>query len=452
MKNCRAKEGTEKRKGSESENFAVNHRYYDALKTIAILRAIDSKTLNLLFVSIRVRSAFLKKALQQNHLKETQIREWSASESYRKRTTTYYIITRTGLNYLAGKQGDIFSRFIDIDGSVPVFDSNEYGQDKRKRLLSFRTAAVLAKAAGANINLSAFSYLSGTGRKPEDDSGHEPAGNPSLPMYYERYLTPEFIDQCGLLKNLYSEEDDQFMTFHSGQEVKRIVTTASVQGTSRDFSSGKYAGVIDSHFKSMMIFVAPSFTMSWSDWNMRDELTAYGLWARRNRIPDQYQRDRNGTTAALIVDNAREFAYHFLGCQKKGAGESFGGKFSHMYIVPNDVVGAAFLRWIMLMDEKSMAEQLNNDAVSFLGYEQNRDQFSREVFPLRSEAGAWSAAGFILDGKKIQVWYNAATRNPTEKLEIICWEWQKDFYKRVLPENVSYSVVEGTGEYPLIAG
>ena len=97
MKNCRAKEGTEKRKGSESENFAVNHRYYDALKTIAILRAIDSKTLNLLFVSIRVRSAFLKKALQQNHLKETQIREWSASESYRKRTTTYYIITRTGL-------------------------------------------------------------------------------------------------------------------------------------------------------------------------------------------------------------------------------------------------------------------------------------------------------------------------------------------------------------------
>ena len=91
MKNCRAKEGTEKRKGSESENFAVNHRYYDALKTIAILRAIDSKTLNLLFVSIRVRSAFLKKALQKNHLKETQIREWSASESYRKRTTTYYI-------------------------------------------------------------------------------------------------------------------------------------------------------------------------------------------------------------------------------------------------------------------------------------------------------------------------------------------------------------------------
>ena len=237
MKNCCAKEDAEKRKGSESENFAVNHRYYDALKTIAILRAIDSKTLNLLFVSIRVRSAFLKRALQQNHLKETQIREWSASESYRKRTTTYYIITRTGLNYLAGRQEDFFSRFIDIDGSVPVFDSNEYGQDKRKRLLSFRTAAVLARAAGANINLSAFSYLSGTGRKPEDDSGHEPAGNPSLPMYYARYLTPEFTDRCGLLKNLYSEEDDQFMVFHSGQEVKRIVTTASVQGTSRDFSS-----------------------------------------------------------------------------------------------------------------------------------------------------------------------------------------------------------------------
>ena len=40
--------------------------------------------------------------------------------------------------------------------------------------------------------------------------------------------------------------------------------------------------------------------------------------------------------------------------------------------------------------------------------------------------------------------------NPNEKFEIICWEWQKDFYKRVLPENVSYYIVEETGESRLI--
>ena len=93
------------------------------------------------------------------------------------------------------------------------------------------------------------------------------------------------------------------------------------------------------------------------------------------------------------------------------------------------------------MDEQSMQEQLYRDAVTCLGFLPNKNQFRGEVFPLCSAAGMQSAAGFILDGKRIQIWYNAATRNPRERFEIICWEWQQDYYRRVLPENVSYYLV-----------
>ena len=440
MENWCAEEGLKKRKNPADADYTVAHNYFEALKTIALLRVVDSKTLNLLFTSARVRTSFLKKALERNHLKESQIKERASSENYRRRSTRYYTITRSGLNCLADDPDDFFSALKSFEGSIPIFDPNEYGQDKRKRLLSFRTAAVAARGAGAEIPVEALTFISGTEKKPDNDPVSTEDTIPTLSKFYAQYLTPEFTNQCKFLRALHTEEDDRYMIFHSGQEVKQLVTTASVQGVSRDFSSGKYAGVIDSHFKSLMLFTAPSFTMSWSDWNTRDELTAYGLWARRNRIPDQYQRDRNGATAALIVDNAREFAYHFHGCQRK-TGEAFGGKFRHLYIIPNDKTGVAFLRWIMLMDERSMQEQLNRDAVTYLGFVPSKDQFSGEVFPLHSAAGAQSAAGFILDGKKIQIWYNAATRNPRERFEIICWEWQQDYYCRVLPENVSYYLV-----------
>ena len=440
MENWCAEEDSKNKKASDVADYTVAHNYFEALKTIALLRVVDSKTLNLLFTSARVRTSFLKKALERNHVKESMIKERASSENYRRRSTRYYTITRTGLNYLADNPDDFFSALKQFEGNIPVFEPNEYGQDKRKRLLSFRTAAVVARGAGSEIAADALTFVSGTEKKPADDPVSTENALLTLSKYYARFLTPVFANQCTFLKQLHTEEDDRYMIFHSGQEVKQMVTTASVQGISRDFSSGKYAGVIDSHFKSLMLFTAPSFTMSWSDWNMRDELTAYGLWARRNRIPDQYQRDRNGSTAALIVDNAREFAYHFLGCQRK-TGEAFGGKFRHLYIIPNDRTGVAFLRWIMLMDEQSMQEQLYRDAVSCLGFKPNRDQFSGEVFPLRSAAGTQSAAGFILDGKRIQIWYNAATRNPRERFEIICWEWQQDYYSKVLPENVSYYLV-----------
>ena len=440
MENWCAEEGLKKRKDLADADYTVAHNYFEVLKTIALLRVVDSKTLNLLFTSARVRTAFLKKALERNHVKESQIKERAPSENYRRRSTRYYTITRSGLNFLADDPDDFFSALKSFEGNIPIFDPNEYGQEKRKRLLSFKTAAVAARGAGAEIPLEALTYISGTEKMPDDDLVPAEDTVQTLSKFYGRYLTPEFANQCTFLRELHTEEDSQYMVFHSGQEVKQLVTTASVQGVSRDFSSGKYAGVVDSHFKSLMLFTAPSFTMSWSDWNMRDELTAYGLWARRNRMPDQYQRDRNGSTAALIVDNAREFAYHFHGCQKK-TGEAFGGKFRHLYIIPNEKIGVAFLRWIMLMDEQSMQEQLYRDAVTCLGFISNKNQFSGEVFPLCSTAGMQSAAGFILDGKRIQIWYNAATRNPRERFEIICWEWQQDYYRRVLPENVSYYLV-----------
>ena len=71
MENWCAEEGLKKRKDLADADYTVAHNYFEVLKTIALLRVVDSKTLNLLFTSARVRTAFLKKALERNHVKES---------------------------------------------------------------------------------------------------------------------------------------------------------------------------------------------------------------------------------------------------------------------------------------------------------------------------------------------------------------------------------------------
>jgi hypothetical protein len=47
----------------------------------------------------------------------------------------------------------------------------------------------------------------------------------------------------------------------------------------------------------------------------------------------------------------------------------------------------------------------------------------------------------MLDGKIIERVYRAAEDNPNTTFEICCYDWQTDYYRRVLPENVLFYTV-----------
>ena len=75
--------------------------------------------------------------------------------------------------------------------------------------------------------------------------------------------------------------------------------------------SGRYTGILDSKQKSLMLFCAPWFTMPWSDKLTKAESRAYDFWTHTSALTDYYQQKETQRTAALIVNNAREFAYHY---------------------------------------------------------------------------------------------------------------------------------------------
>ena len=145
--------------------------------------------------------------------------------------------------------------------------------------------------------------------------------------------------------------------------------------------------------------------------------------------------------AAVIVNNARDFAYHFLGeKRKREKGEVFGGSFAHVYVIPNDHVGIRFLNWLMLIDDGEVQKEMEDAAVRSGDFEEN-DSRSAAQFTLRSCGGIETAVVLTLDAKQlIPVRYYAQERKESE-FKLICFDWQVDYLKRVLPANISYAPV-----------
>lgn len=49
--------------------------------------------------------------------------------------------------------------------------------------------------------------------------------------------------------------------------------------------------------------------------------------------------------------------------------------------------------------------------------------------------------GMLFDPIKLQYFYEEAVKNKEREYVLICQDWQKEYYKAVMPENVRYVLV-----------
>ena len=142
--------------------------------------------------------------------------------------------------------------------------------------------------------------------------------------------------------------------------------------------------------------------------------------------------------AAVIVNNARDFAYHFLGAKRRREkSEVFGGSFAHVYVIPNDHNGIRFLNWLMLIDDDAIQKEMTEMAVRSESFIEN-DMRSAAQFALRSRSGIETAVLLTMDAKQIvPIQYYAGEKKESE-FQVICFDWQVDYLKRVLPSNISF--------------
>lgn len=412
----------------------------NALTMIALLRIVDSKTLNHFFRSSVPRAKFVQKNIDLGRIQKVRVVETNKHGS--RKTQLYYQIGRAGIIYLADQGVELYEAALNRNDLV-LFSNKDIHNYARTRAANITTGIVMAYAAGADIPAESFGSvreedLDQSIKEDESENENETASKLySLKDFYRDFILDE-DDIKNLAFNSKSDpKAEDYMIFHARGHVKEILASESSSGNIRDFNSGRYAGILDSNQKSLMIFVTPRFTMSWSNWIVKADMNAYRMWGRTNSVTPITQQTENGTTAVLIVNNAREFAYHYNTSKGKRADEIFGGSFTSMYIVPNDYTGAKFLNWLAKTNDDDMIESMVRFAVSSGEYVKV-DSRSAAPFHLHHKKGFDACLCLTLDAKLINKIDYYAKDNPESTYQVLCLDWQKDFLQRVLPSNVIY--------------
>ena len=415
------------------------HSYYEAMTVIALLRVVNSKTLTLLFQDHTVRSHFVQKAVARKHIRKVTVQERINSE---RKCVTLFCITWKGLDYIAHKDSGLYELLFH-QPNISIFSHLESKAQTKMKLASIANAIVIANSAGADIPLNTFGTIQSEAAEREDISEYEcydstAAGQSyTLRDFYRDYLEEESQLLMTSFQSESINQDGDYIVFHERSAIKAALAQETERGDVKDFQSGRYTGIIESHLKTVMLYVTPLYTMPWSRWLVNAELNAYRMWGRTNSITDIRQQSRNLSMAAVVVNNARDFAYHFLGeKRRREKGEVFGGSFAHVYAIPNDQTGIRFLNWLMLIDDDAIQKEMVEMAIRSGKFVEN-EMRSAAQFVLKSHEGAETAIILTMDAKQIiPIRYYALERESA--LIVICFDWQEDYLKRVLPANVSY--------------
>ena len=118
----------------------------------------------------------------------------------------------------------------------------------------------------------------------------------------------------------------------------------------------------------------------------------------------------------------------------------FGDPFTHFYILPATPEGAQQLHWLMMTNDEDVNRQLISKAVKSGKFAQNL-QFLVGLFPLVSQDRAYTALGFHLDAKILRTIEQKARENPDKSFCLLCFAWQADYYKKILPDNVRITAI-----------
>ena len=283
------------------------HSYYEAMTVIALLRVVNSKTLTILFQDHTVRSHFVQKALSKKHIRKVSVQERINNE---RKSMTLFCVTWKGLDYIAHKDSGLHELLFH-QPSISIFNHLESKAQTRMKLAAIANTVVIAYSAGASIPVSTFGTIqSGASEREDDVEDETDARTATEQVYTLRDFYRDYLDEGSTLVNAsFPSEDDgmdvDYMVFHERSAIKAALAQETERGDIKDFQSGRYTGIIESHLKTVMLYVAPLYTMPWSRWLVNAELNAYRMWGRTNSITDIRQQSRNLSMAAVIVNNAR---------------------------------------------------------------------------------------------------------------------------------------------------
>lgn len=408
--------------------------YTKFLSLLMFNRVVNQQTLALICGDQKLAYYYKSRALKLGHIRQSRIERRERT----KHVITLYFLTKSGFTYLLEHDKDINYLFPSDDcASLRTIKKDDYKIGRKMKLARDSETLALAASAGAAIPYENFTIGLRTLHKIEDVNEEDL----SIEDYLESNLTEDVYQSLRLYRNV--SLNNAAILFYNGTVVKAIAGKANDHVSVRDYLSGRYSGIAESHLKSVLIYATPLFGMGWSKWLVEKEISAQVIWKKTRSIVQEAYRFSKGASAALIVNSPQQFAnlYRDVDQAKRSEGEVFGGGFTNLYILPLNNEGAKHLQWLMLTDDDAFSAATIMEALKSGVYVRS-DKANAGLFPLLNVNGFRTALGFQLNAKLALRIEQIANTLPDEHFEILCQKWQVPYYQAIMPANVEIVSVE----------
>lgn len=411
--------------------------YLKFLLTLLLLRACDSKTINVIMGSNQRASRVRQKGKKEGHIKETSIKE----EKRTCHVVKLFSLSRKGFEFLMENLPEelVFaSDTVEINGFTSMISGDRH-RDAYLRIANCAQTMGIAARSGCVIPGENFAYQAGE------------IGGKSSYLHLAGQAGDDLLKSIGFLpymENEYpSDGNERFVAvYHSAAFLKNTVGSGTSQLSKTDFSSGRYAGVVDSREKTILLYGSPLFGFRWHNTLCFREEAALTQWLQLYTSKLRKNPMATGLNAAMIVKNPRQFAALYTrkdetDKQKQTDKLPFGGNFDHFYILPLSTDAGGQLRMILSTQNDYAALSAFAKEVVSGGYTIGRRSFKANhfnadgLFPLVDSQGNFTALAQFMDAchfSKIE----RKVQKTQRRFSLICFEWQAPYYAAILPPNV----------------
>ncbi len=227
---------------------------------------------------------------------------------------------------------------------------------------------------------------------------------------------------------------DAKIEFYNAKEIlKREFSKRKLEDpyNSNKLRFGTQAGIAESPVKTVLVYAGSRLGMSWDIRDMKNDKKAFHAFKTTSRY---HNIDFEKTEAVLFVKNEKMFKNLFFDKENKRKTHcGFGGEgeMDSLLIVPNTYDGMQNFMDFLLSDREEVKNKFKRAAIESGQFEERIGQFDK-TFGLKSKEGVLTYLGTFIDGIEIKALLAAVQVLP-EPYQIICYDWQEEFYKEVIP-------------------
>lgn len=402
------------------------------------------------------------------------IKEATATETIHggpNRSVVYYQPTQLGINYLASQAERLPAEAQWVHALSAqtkqrrlTKDSRISGRERMARYLQISASASFAAVAGCNIKSIALKRLDsdetqtaatggGERRTCEAGGGNTVKGKTCEAEGCEAgdndTAKPQGTDLLSVIREITYHDTDleqkgNGTIMNPGADVLyidayQVKDRLRKQGVSMPvLRVGRYAGIVESPLKSVLLYVGTRRGMGWSNQAVGSDAQAYQAY---NDLVSRHHSTRRGEWhGALLVENAKMFEDIYQDKMgKRGKGEVFAKGFLSMQVFPMTREGALLFEKYLTVDTSELQAEFVEAAVASGFYQKNLDGDSRQ-FPLVNFEGVRMAVGLFIDAVQIRKLVKIHERDK-KPMGIVCYAWQQDYYRRVIPDGTLFMTV-----------